>query len=167
MTRRIGTIVVILAAAAVAFWAWTWLFPSPEKAIRKRLEEVAQTASFPANEGSVAKFQESQKLISFCTPDVEVGLDAYGQHITCTGKDELLQALMFARTQALGSLDLKLLDPVITFAPAEKDMAFINLTATGKTGNEKDAIVQECKFTMKKDGRSWLIRKVETVKTLR
>jgi hypothetical protein len=103
--RRVTRLVALVLLIGAAIWAWTYFFPSPEKAIRKRLDEVAATASFPANEGDVAKFQNVQKLMSFCTPDIQVSIDAYGQHFTSTSKDELLQAAMYARTQQLfGSL---------------------------------------------------------------
>jgi len=160
-----GRLIAAVILLAAAIWAWTYFFPSPEKAVRKRLAETAQVASFPANESPVAKFQNSQNLVSFCTDDVEIAIDAYGQRITSTGKEELSQAMMYARTQLLSSLSLEFLDPVITISP-NKQTAFVNLTVRGKVPNDRDMLVQECKFTLKKVGRSWLIRKVETVKTL-
>ena len=155
---------VLLIGAAI--WAWTYFFPSPEKAIRKRLDEVAATASFPANEGDVAKLQNVQKLASFCTPDIQVSIDAYGQHVNLSGREELFQTALYARTQGLfGSVQLQFVDPVVTFAP-NKETAFVEVTVKGSISKEKEMMVQECKFTFKKNGRSWLIRKVETVKTL-
>jgi len=165
MRRWGGRLIVGAVLIAVIIWGWTYFFPSPEKAVRKRLAETAQAASFGANETPVAKFQNTQKLMSYCTPDIEVAVDAYGQRITCTGKDELMQAVMYARSQLLGSLSLEFLDPVITISP-NKQTAFVNLTVRGKVPNDRDMLVQECKFTLRKVGRSWLIRKVETVKTL-
>jgi len=165
MTRWVTRLVALGVLIGAAIWAWTYFFPSPEKAIRKRLDEVAATASFGANEAPVAKFQNAQKLMSFCTPDIQVAIDAYGQHVTCASKDELMQAVMYARTQLFGSLSLQFLDPVITLAP-NKQTAFVNVTVKGAVPNDKDLLVQECKFTFQKDGRSWLIRRVETVKTL-
>jgi hypothetical protein len=163
--RRWGRWLIIAIFLAILVWLWTYLFPSPDKAIRKRLTEVAQTASMTANETPVAKLQNSQKLASFCTPDVEVAIDAAGQRVTCNGKDELFQAVMFARSQLSGSVSLEFLDPVITLTP-NKQTAFVNLTLKGRIPNDRDMLVQECKFTFKKVGRAWLIRKVETVKTL-
>jgi hypothetical protein len=160
-----GRLVVLAALAALGFLAWHYFFPSPERAIRKRLIEVAQTCSFSANEAPVAKLQNCQKLISFCTDDVELAIDAYGQRITCNGRDEVFQSLMFARSQLLGSLSIEILDPVITLA-ADKQTAVVNLTIKGKVPNDRDMLVQECKFTLRKVGRAWLIQKVETVKTL-
>jgi hypothetical protein len=162
---RIARLVAVILIIGAAVGTWTWFFPSPEKAIRKRLDEVAATASFSANEAPVAKFQNVQKLMSFCAPDIQVSIDAYGQHVTSASKDELSQATMYARTQLFGSLKLQFIDPVVTFAP-NGQTAFVNVTVRGTIPNEKDMMVQECKFTFQKDGRSWLIRRVETVKTL-
>jgi hypothetical protein len=164
--RRITRVVGLVLLIGAAFWAWTYFFPSAEKAIRKRLDEVAALASFPANEGDVAKFQNVQKLMSFCTPDIQVSIDAYGQHVAISSRDELFQAAMYARTQQpFGSLQLQFVDPVVTIAP-NKETAFVEVTVKGSSPKEKEMMVQECKFTFQRDGRSWLIRKVETVKTL-
>jgi hypothetical protein len=165
VTRWVTRLVALVILIGAAVWAWTYFFPSPEKAIRKRLDEVAATASFTANESPVAKFQNIQKLMSFCTGDIEVAIDAYGQRVTCASKDELTQAVTYTRTQLLGSLSLQFVDPVVTLAP-NKQTAFVNVTARGAVPNDKDMLVQECKFTFRKVGRDWLIRKVETVKTL-
>jgi hypothetical protein len=160
-----GRLVVLAALPAVGILAWLYFFPSPERAIRKRLAEVARTCSVSANEGPMAKLQNCQKLASFCAEDVEVAIDAYGQRGTCTGRNEFFQTLMAVRSQLSGSLSVEFLDPVITLLP-DKETAVVNLTVKGKIPNERDMMVQECKFTLKKSGRSWLIRKVETVKTL-
>jgi hypothetical protein len=157
-------VVALVLLIAAGIWGWMYFFPSPEKAILKRLNEVAATASFSPNEGQVAKLQNVQKLMSFCTSDIQVSVDAYGQHLTSSSRDELFQLTMIARAQ-LGSLKLEFVDPVVTLAP-NKQTAFVNLTIRGTAPGQTDTMVQECKFTFQKDGRSWLIRKVETVKTL-
>jgi len=161
--RRVIPLIILLA---IALWIWTWLFPSPRKAIRKRLADVAQAASFNANEGAVAKLQNNQKLIGCCTEDIEIVIEVSGQRVTCNGKDELFQRLMFARTQMLTSLNVQLQDPVITLSP-NKQHAFVDLTVRARSANDPDLLLQECNFTFQKVGRSWLIRKIEPVKTLR
>jgi len=160
-----GRLVLLAALAAVGILAWLYFFPSPERAIRKRLDDVAKTCSVPANEGTMAKLQNCQKLASFCADDIEVAIDAYGQRATCNGRNEVFQTLMLVRSQMSGSAKIEFLDPVITVLP-DKETALVNLTIKGRIPNERDIMVQECKFTLKKSGRSWLIKKVETVKTL-
>jgi hypothetical protein len=44
--------------------------------------------------------------------------------------------------------------------------AVANLTGRGKIPGEKDFLVQELKFTLKKVESDWLISRIETVKTL-
>jgi len=141
------------------------LFPSPQKAIRKRLAEVAQAASFDAGEAAGSKLQNNQKIVACCTPDIEIIVDVYGQRRTCNGKDDLFQTLMFARTQVLGSLSVQFHDPVISLSP-NKQSAFVDVTVAAKSPNDPD-FLQECNFTFQKVGRSWLIRKIEPVNTLR
>jgi hypothetical protein len=159
-------VIPLLLLITIGFWIWTWIFPSPRNAIRKRLTEVAQAASFNADEGAVAKLQNNQKLVGCCTPDIQIIVDVNGQRRTCNGKDELFQTLMFARAQVLSSCNVELQDPVITISP-NKQNAFVDLTVRARSSNDPDLILQECNFTFQKIGRSWLIRKIEPVKTLR
>jgi hypothetical protein len=53
----------------------------------------------------------------------------------------------------------------VTVAP-DKQSAVANLTAKGNVPGDKDLLVQEMKFKLKKVGRSWYIQRIETVKTL-
>jgi hypothetical protein len=157
--------ILLIALAAVGFWLWTVFFPSPEHVIRKQLDQLALSVSFASNEGSLAKAINSERLTGFFTPDVEIMVDVPGhsQH-TLHGRDELLQAAMAARGMA-GSLSVEFLDINVTLAP-DKMSAVVNLTAKGRAGTERDMLVQELKFSMKKVKRDWLIYQVETVKTL-
>ena len=46
-------IVVVVALIAAGIWAWRALFPSPEKVIRSRLKNLAATASFEPEDGTL------------------------------------------------------------------------------------------------------------------
>ena len=157
--------VLLLAIAGVGYWIWTMLFPSPESVIRKQFNLLAQSVSFSSNEGALAKALNAERLTGFFTPDVEITVDVPGhsQH-TLHGRDELLQAAMAARGMA-GTLSVEFLDINVTVSP-DKTSATVNLTAKGRAGSERDLLVQELKFLLKKVNRDWLIYQVETVKTL-
>jgi hypothetical protein len=65
----------------------------------------------------------------------------------------------------LSSVSIEFLDIVIALAPNNQS-AVANLTAKVRVPGEKDMIPQELKMMLKKVDGKWLIRKVETVKTL-
>ena len=158
-------IVFLAVLVGVGVWIWGILFPNPERAIRKRLAEVAQAASFTAKESPAAQAMNSQRLTTFCTADIEivVELPGAGRHIV-SGHDKLFQGAMGARTLAAG-LNVTFVDVTVTVAP-DKQTAVAILTAKGNVPGDKDLLAQEMKFTLKKVGRGWYIRRIETVKTL-
>ncbi len=149
---------------ALGLWVWRVFFPNPELAVRKRLAEVAQLASFGANEGSAAKLINSQKLASFFADDVTIRVDVPGYEQTFSGRDELARRAFMARQ--LTDLSVRFFDIVVTVSP-DRQSAVANLTVRAKTSNDPDLIVQELKVALKKDGLDWLVSRVETVKTLR
>src|SRR6185437_2531865 len=70
-----------------------------------------------------------------------------------------------AALRNLSSLKVELLDPNLALSP-DKQSAVVDLTARVKLPEERDFIVQEMKFTLKKINGAWLIIRVETVRTL-
>jgi len=165
MKRWLTRIVLLAVLVAVGIWVWSILFPSPERAIRQRLAEVAKAASFPSKESPLAVAANSQRLTTFCTDDIMITVELPGrsQH-TVNGRDELLQGAMAARSFAPG-LKVEFVDVTVTLAP-DRQSAVANLTAKGNVPGEKDLLVQELKIKLKKVGRDWLIERIETVKTL-
>ena len=151
--------------AALGIWCWHTWFPSPEKAIRKRLKELAQLASFASNEAPVARLFNCEKLTTLFTSDVKIELDATGWQQTLSGHDQLFQAAMVVR-QRFGGFSVDFIDIDITLGP-ERQSAITDLTAKGKMAGEKDLLVEELRFSLKKVKGMWLINRVETVKTLR
>jgi hypothetical protein len=152
---------------ALGFWIWVTFFPGPERAIRKRLAELAQLGSFASNEGALAKGLNTQQLAGFFTPDVEVSVDVPGiQRVKLSSRDELLTAAMAIRGNGvISSLKVDLLDINMTFSP-DKTTAIVNLTLKVHANGEKEFTPQEMKFTMKKINGEWFIRGAETVRTL-
>jgi hypothetical protein len=157
-------LVLIGALVALGFWAWHIFFPNPEKIIRKRLGELAKAASFSSNEGLVAKAWNASVLGDFFTPDVEVRVDVPGGTHTLEGRDELMRAAVSARS-AVSSLSVKFPDIKVAVAP-DGASAIVNLTAEGRVPGGKDFYLQELRLQMIKVKRDWLIKQVETVRTL-
>jgi hypothetical protein len=156
---------LLLAGLAVAgVWLWRAWFPNPEKAIRRRLAELAQVASFGPNEGALAKAVNCDKLAGFFTDDAQVKVDVGGYAETFNGREPLRAAALSARS-ALTGLKVDFPDINITLGP-DKQSAEVELTALGKVAGEADPQVYVFRLMLKRVGGEWLIRRVETVKTL-
>ena len=157
-------VILLAALVAVGFWGWQVFFPSPEKVIRKRLSELAKAASFSSKEGLLAKAWNASVLGEFFTPDVQVTVDIPGTQHTLSGRDELLQAAVGARS-AVRSLTIEFPDVKVIVAP-DKNSAVVNLNAKGKVPGQREAYLQELRLRLIKIKRDWLINQIETVKTL-
>ena len=165
MKARAVRIALLAVLAGLGFWGWRVLFPGPEQVIRKRLNQLASTASCSGKEGALAKLASAQALTSFCAPDVEIAVDVPGySRRTFSGQDELLQAMVAARSTGRG-FTVEFFDIIVTVAP-DGNSAVANLTARGTASGASDVYVQELRFTLRKVQGNWLILRAETVNTL-
>lgn len=160
-------LIAALTVIGMGIWGARMLFPSPEQAIRSRLLNLARTLSFERKDGILSRGLKAQNFLECFTLDVVVSLDsrAYGAR-TLTGRDELQQALLVALNhEAAGGLKVEFLDINVTLGP-DKQTAVADLTAKATVTGERDFLVQEFNFMLKKADGQWLIYRVETVKTL-
>ncbi|HXF09303.1 MAG TPA: hypothetical protein VN625_00870 [Desulfuromonadaceae bacterium] len=158
---------LLLAAGFIALsaWLWTILFPSPDKAIRHRLDEIARTASFIADESPLLIAGKAQKMAGYMSTNIEVTLDVAGEvpH-KLSGRDEIQQAAAGAH-MATRSLVVQFLDPEVVVG-ADKQSATVNLTVKAQPDGQKDFIVQQMRFTFRKMNGEWLVTRIETVRAL-
>jgi hypothetical protein len=165
MKSWVSRAILLAVLVLIGIWAWRLFFPDPARVIRKRMLELAKTASFSGKEGLVAKAFNSETLGGFFDNDVEAIVDVPGRsQQTFNGRAELIQAAMGVRA-AFGSMTIEFIDINVNVAP-DKQSAEVGLTGKARVPGERDFFVQELKFTLKKTGREWLIKKVETIKTL-
>ena len=163
--KLVRRLVFLIGILVVGVWLWSELFPSPEKAIRRHLEKTARTASFKANEGAIERIGNIAELAGCFSPDAELKFETpSGGTQTITGRSDILRAAGLARGMS-SALQVDLLDASLSVA-ADKQAATVDLTARAKVPGDRDFFVQEMKFYLKKTGRSWLIIRVEAVKTL-
>jgi hypothetical protein len=159
-------LVLVGALGSLGYWCWTFFFPSPERAIRQELAELARAASIAPNEAPLTKLAKTQKLLSFFASDAQVTIEVPGRLTqTLNGRDDLQQAALGARSM-LNNLRVELLDVVVTVS-ADKRSAGAELTATATLPGEKIPEVQELQMSFKKTDHDWVITRVETVRTLR
>ena len=165
MNRWFWRTVIAAALVVVAVWLYSVFFPSPERAIRARLAQLAKSASFGGNESPIAAMANSQRVAEFFMEDVEIRLDLPGRvAATLSGREELREKTMALRSIG-GGVQVELLDINVALAP-DKKSAEANLTFKGRIAGEKDLIVQELKMVLNKIEGDWRIKRVETVKTL-
>ena len=158
-------LILVAAVIGLGFWGWRVFFPSPEHAIRSRLQALANTACFKPGDGVMHRAYKIQAVPDFFTPDVVVNLDVRGfEASTLHGRPDV-QAAASAAMQRLAGLRVEFLDINVTVAP-DRQSAVANLTCRATRTGDHDFVVQEFDFHMKRVGRDWLIERVDTVKTL-
>ena len=166
MNKWVVRVAILLLLGILAFIGWRHFFPDPEKVIRKRLSELAGAASFTPKEAPLAKLSNTQRLMAFCTPDVEISVDSPGHgRQTMSGREDLFQKALAVR-EFLSALSVEFIDINVTLG-SDRKSAMAELTAKGKVPGDNDMFIQELKFTLKKMDGTWLVRKIDTVKTLR
>lgn len=158
-------IVLVAALAALGAWLWMVLFPSPEKVIRQRFEDLARTTSVSAGAGDLARLSAARSLAGFFSTNVEMSLDLprFGR-LGSMDREEITQMALAATSRA-GGLQVKFPDLNVTVDPGRQS-AVVDLTVTAVVAGEPDSLVQEMKVTLHKIDGQWLITRVETVRTL-
>ena len=160
-------LLIAVAVIGVGMLGWRWLFPSPERVIRSRLLQLAQTASFTPNDGTLVKAYKVERLPGFFSSDVVIGFEIPGDgDVALSGRDQVMEAVRAALVSGrAGGLKIQLRDISVTLG-ADRQSAVANLTGTATVAGQSDFIVQEFNFRLKKLDGKWLICRVEAVKTL-
>ncbi len=158
-------LVLLAVAVALGFGVWAVLFPSPEKAVLKKISGLATTATISASDGNLTRAAKVSNLISYFTPDAEISFEVTDYHArTLSGREEIREAAVAGFT-GLTSLKVQFLDATARIA-AYQLTADVSCTARVTAGNSKEFGVQELHIQLKKIAGDWLIARVETVKTL-
>lgn len=154
----------LVAVAAVG--TFLLLRPTESGRVLKTVESLVAEASFKASEGSVRRMARSESLVNGFTEDAMLHFESLGlPSALISGRDELRQ-LTLAALALKGGLELQVFDPVVTVGP-QPDVARVHLTATATSGRQEAFSAQEFEFRLvKRDGR-WLVRELNTVRTLR
>ena len=158
-------LVFLAAVAILGFWLWTILFPSPEKVVLKKISSLAATATVNVHDSNLIRAAKAANLVDFFTTDAEIILNVPDlPNRTLSGREEIQETALavFANVK---TLNVQFLD-VTARIGADKQAADVSCTVKVNTGDSKDYGVQELHFQFKKVDGTWLISRVETVKTL-
>ncbi len=149
-----------------AVGAFLFLRPTESRRVVKAVEAMAREASYKPSEGSVRRLARMETLVNSFTEDAVLRFESLGMPSgVLSGRDEIRQ-LAGAAFRLPGGLEVQCFDPVVDLGP-EPDTAKVHLTATATSGRQEAFTAQEFEFKLvKKEGR-WLVREVNTVRTLR
>jgi hypothetical protein len=165
MSKLRGVILVVVVVA-LGVWLWGVFFPNPERIIRARLREIAERASFPANQSPFAALSDVQRLCALVSPDVTIQVNAPAAgHRSIEGREDLRHATMFWRSNVNGA-KVEFPDIAVTVAP-DKQSAEVLLTVKARVPTEPDSIYEEMKVAFRKLDGNWLVTHAETVRMLR
>jgi hypothetical protein len=159
-----------LAAGLVvagAYWVYRQVFPPDRVVIRKSLRELAQGLSY-RNEGGrpLAVLAGLNRVLGHFTADVEIRLDDVPgvRDRVIEGRSELRELIAGSRAGS-DSIRIRLLEVFVERIDQGEAMAQIIVGA--RVDGQEDEFIQELRLELVKEGRKWLIRRVDPVPTLK
>jgi hypothetical protein len=159
---RGGLLVVLVIGLG---WLALALWPTPEKAVRKRLDHLAQLISVNPLDLEETREQKARTLAALFTATAVVRVDVQGgPHGQVTGREEIYQVVRGAQTM-VGALSAEFLDVVVRLSG---DGRTATVEATGKAAQPgvREVFWQELRFHFILQDGAWYIQRVETVRTL-
>jgi hypothetical protein len=109
--RRLAALVLVVAVGAAAYFLW----PSDERAVRRRLESLAQAASVPPGEADLARLARAQRFRSALRADVHVVFER-AEWPPIDGREAVAALVARPWSGAAGGLDVQLRDVSLSLA---------------------------------------------------
>ena len=165
MTAAVRTLAGILALLVVV-WGAGALFPSEERRIRQRLDELAETASMEAGEPPLVRMSRAARIGRHFTENVVVDLGDPFRLIR--GREAAIGAAARIPVRPEG-VTFEFVDVQVVVAPDEQT-ATVRLTAQGSgldvgTGDQViDA--RELDMTLRQLAGEWLIGRVDGIEVI-
>jgi hypothetical protein len=157
-------LILLAIAIGLCVWLWIYLHPTPQEAVRRQLVALAKIATLEKREGNAIATLRADEFSGFFGREVALNMEPRTVFPDSIDRSEIARTMLFIRT-TYRSLDVKILDPVITIG-ADQKSAIVELTVNVAGDGDRHLLVQEMKFTMKEVEGNWQIIRVETVKTL-
>lgn len=157
-------LVLLAIAIGLCVWLWIYLHPTPQEAIRRQLVALAKCATLEKREGNIPAGLRADEFSEFFGREVALSIEPRAVFPDSVDRGEIARVMLTIRT-TYRSLEVKILDPVITIG-ADQKSAIVELTVNVAGDGDRHLLVQEMKFTMKEVDGNWQIIRVETVKTL-
>lgn len=159
-------LIILGLLGGAAFWGYKRFFPDDEIMVRRRLNELAQAASFGASEKPLSSLAGASGLAGFFTPDVLIKVHGIGGEEGGFRGRERVQELALAARRETQFLSVQFLTPeVIVDRPA--GTAIVQTTVRAQTGGQSEPFLQLLKLDWQKTEGKWLVSRVATVEALR
>jgi hypothetical protein len=153
---------LILIAALAFYFLWIWTHPTPEHAIRKQMEKLAETLATKPNEGNFARVAGINRTLSFFTPDIYINGEGIAQvNESIQGLTELQQALFAARQRLNGAITFQEIHVVVSGPDATN--ATVNFNALARLSGQNEPYSQDLKAQFRKVDHKWLIYRVDPI----
>jgi hypothetical protein len=161
--KRLLQIIVLIAAAAAGYFLWIWTHPSPEKAIHKQMEKLAETLASKPGEGNFARVAGINKTLSFFTSNIYINGEGIPQvNDSIQGQTELQQALFAARSRLDGAITFNEIHVIVG---PEATNARVNFNAVARLNGQTEPYNQDLKAEFVKVDGKWLISRVDPIGT--
>jgi hypothetical protein len=155
-------LLVLAGLIVLGCWAWKAVFPNPRTVIRRRLEKLAQIASFSPNEGQLTKLANVQKIGGYFADQVTVNVEVQGaEKVSFNNREDLVQAMQGAR-MTVSSVKARFSGTKIEMTPGNQE-AIVGVVLAADVNGEQNEVVVDLKIGMKKIDGDWLITRVESV----
>ena len=159
--KRLLQIVLLVIVGVAGYFVWTWTHPTPEKAIQKQMEKLAETLVSKPGEGNFARIAAINKTLSFFTPNVYINGENIPQvNESIQGQTELQQALFAARSRLDGAITFS---EVHVIVGPEATNARVNFHAIARLSGQNEPYSQDLKADFVNSDGKWLISRVDPI----
>jgi hypothetical protein len=161
--KRLWQFILIAGLVAGGYFLWQWTHPTPEKAIQKQMEKLAETLTAKPGEGNFARVAAINKTLSFFTPNVYINGEGIPQvNESIQGQTELQQALFVARSRLDGAITFH---EVHVIVGPEKMNARVNFHAVARLSGQNEPYSQDLRAEFANVDGKWLISRVDPIGT--
>jgi ketosteroid isomerase-like protein len=155
ITRWLTGFIVLAAIGVGVFFLW----PSEERRVRARLDEIAQALSIPAKEGEIDRLARAQRVRSRLGNDIRVDFE-HAQWPEISGRDAVAGLVARAWPQTAGGLRVELEELAVSVADdrATADARFkARLRGTDTSGEPSELDGRLVSVTFQKVDGEWLV----------
>lgn len=155
--RGVRVVAGLCIAAALAASAW-WLFPSEERQIRSRLEELAETVSIPPNEQELDRIARLGRLGRLLANDVS--LEGGEPLDRVRGRDAVL-AIAAQFRSFTGGLHVELRDVAVVVGDDRRSArAEARAVATERAADGRETVeMRDVSLALAKTDQGWQLRR--------
>ncbi len=175
VNKKIVQIILLLAVIVAVLFFYRYLFPSAERQIIRRLDNLAAAVSFPTASGTqprpsqIASGLFAKRVADYFTNDAILVLeDVGGYSKSLTGQEEIRSSLFAVRSQ-LNSLTVSIFDPQVKVESSGQS-GQVSATARAvwkEVDQESNLSARELSFSLVKLDGQWFISHLETVSVIR